>query len=171
MRTPHWSRSRRGFLAGALLNAASAPAAEATPVDERDSIRTAQEEVWRRFIDARHGTFYDYVTPSGEIRIPTPEECASGKPNALGWSSPIENGAFFGGLYLDALCNRWKQAREELVARRAKTIASGLIQLARIGSTPGFVARGISTDGASHYAASSSDQTFQIGRASCRERV
>lgn len=160
MRTPHGRLSRRLLLAGGLMKTASASAAETTAATERDSMHAAQEEIWRRFIDRKHGTFYDYVTPQGEVLIPTPAECAAGKPNALGWSSPIENGAFFGGLYLDALCNRWRQTREEATARRARAIASGLIQLASIGSTAGFVARGISTDGASHYAASSSDQTF-----------
>ena len=41
------------------------------------------------------------------MNLPTPEECRAGKPNALGWFQPIENGAMFNGLYLDAAVNRF----------------------------------------------------------------
>lgn len=124
-----------------------------------DDIEAAHREIWKRFISP-HGTFYDYTTLDGQVELPTAEECAADKPNALGWWSPIENGAFFGGLYLDALCNRWKVDRDEFTAVEARKIAAGLIKLAEIGKTPGFVARGIAADGRGHYAASSSDQTY-----------
>jgi hypothetical protein len=150
------------LLLGAALTAVTSAGrgAESSKDAEEQSVLAAHDEVWRRFIDPKHGTFYDYAPPDGTVLIPTPEECAADKPNALAWSSPIENGAFFGGLYLDALCNRWKRTREAQVRTKAQRIASGLMELASIGSTPGFVARGISTDGEGHHAASSSDQTF-----------
>jgi hypothetical protein len=148
-----------------LKFAASAAGGGALPVSasarpEWKAVQAAHDEVWRRFIDPKHGTFYDYAAGDGTVLIPTPEECATDKPNGLGWSSPIENGGFFGGLYLDALCNRWKRTRDKAAAGKARIIADGLVKLASIGSTPGFVARGISTDGVSHHVASSSDQTF-----------
>ena len=153
--------SRRAVLAaaGGLIVPQPGSAAPVTAAAEATAVAAAHDEVWRRFI-SKHGTFFDYAPPDGTVHVPTPDECARDKPNALGWSSPVENGAFFGGLYLDALCNKWTTARNGATAKEAGAIASGLVRLASIGSTPGFVARGISTDGAAHHAASSSDQTF-----------
>ena len=127
--------------------------------EERTSVEQAHREIWRRLVDP-HGVLYDYSDLDGAVSLPTPEECQQGKPNALGWWTPIENGPFFGGLYLDALCNRWKVTRSQAAADEAKKIAGGLIKLAEVGSTPGFIARGFATDGHSHYPASSSDQTY-----------
>lgn len=119
----------------------------------------AHQEIWRRFISPQ-GTFYDYVGLDGTILLPTAEECAESKPNALGWWTPIENGAFFGGLYLDALCHRWRATQDANIGKEARKVAAGLLKLAEVGATPGFVARGFAGDGTSHYAASSSDQTY-----------
>ena len=88
------------------------------------------------------------------------DECAESKPNALGWWTPVENGAFFGGLYLDALCNRWRATKSDDAARKARAVAAGLMKLGQVGRTPGFIARGFADDGKSHWLASSSDQTF-----------
>lgn len=128
-------------------------------VDERTSIDVAHEQLWARFIN-RHGIIHDYVGLRGEVDLPTPEECRQDKPNALGWSTPIEDGAFFNGLYLDAMCRRFQMTGAEIDAQRARRIAGGLITLAEVGQTPGFIARGVASDGRSHYAASSSDQTY-----------
>ncbi|MBL9204880.1 MAG: hypothetical protein JNN01_07330 [Opitutaceae bacterium] len=124
-----------------------------------ESIERVHQEVWRRFIDP-HGIVIDYTGLNGEVHLPTPDECRDGKPNALGWWSPIENGGFFGGLYLDALCNRWWVTRSAEAAARARIVANGLVKLSEVSDTPGFIARGVSTDGRSHYPASSSDQTY-----------
>ncbi|MBM4047100.1 MAG: hypothetical protein FJ279_18515 [Planctomycetes bacterium] len=119
----------------------------------------AHREIWRRFIGPQ-GLLYDYTALDGTALLPTPEECRTGKPNALGWWTPIENGAFFSGLYLDALCNRWRATQTRIAADEARKVAHGLLKLAEAGETPGFIARGFATDGRSHYAASSSDQTY-----------
>jgi hypothetical protein len=124
-----------------------------------DPAEIAHAEIWKRFISP-HGTLYDYTSLDGKVELPTAAECAADQPNALGWWSPIENGAFFGGLYLDALCNRWKHLRTDDARSEARTIAGGLLKLAECGGTPGFVARGFADDGKSHWAASSSDQTY-----------
>lgn len=124
-----------------------------------DSIDQAHREIWRRFVSP-HGTLYDYTSLGGKVELPAAEECAESKPNALGWWTPIENGAFFGGLYLDGLCNRWKVRRSEEAAREAGRIAAGLMKLGEAGTVPGFVARGFAGDGQSHWLASSSDQTY-----------
>lgn len=130
-----------------------------TAADETRSVEAAHKEIWKRFITP-HGTFYDYTGLDGSVMLPTAEECQADKPNALGWWSPIENGAFFGGLYLDALTRRWSVTKSPEAAKEAHQVAAGLMKLAECGSTPGFVARGLASDGVSHYAASSSDQTF-----------
>ena len=53
----------------------------------------------------------DFADMDGKVSLPTPEECREGKPNALGWWAPIENGAMFNGLYMDAAVNRWKRTQ------------------------------------------------------------
>ena len=65
----------------------------------------AHSEIWRRFIDPL-GIMIDFADMEGKVLLPTPEECRAGKPNALGWWSPIENGAMFNGLYLDGVILR-----------------------------------------------------------------
>jgi hypothetical protein len=83
------------FAAAPLL-----PAAEATAV----AVEKAHAELWGRFVDA-HGIIRDFV---GET--PTPEDCALGRPNAIGWWSPIENGPMFTGMYLPAACERARRS-------------------------------------------------------------
>lgn len=145
-------------LAGHALTSPAAGAAE-TPAAVRQAVDRAHQELWRRFVN-RFGHLYDYTALDGSVQIPTPDECEAGKPNALAWWTPIENGAFFGGLYLDALVNRARITRDPAATDRAHRIAEGLVTLAKVGRVPGFVARGFAADGQSHYAASSSDQTF-----------
>ena len=127
--------------------------------DLRRSVERAHREIWRRFISP-HGTFYDYTALDGRVLLPTPEECRNSKPNALGWWTPIENGGFFGGLYLDALTRRWSVTRDPQAAAEARRVAAGLLKLAVSNAVPGFIARGFADDGAGHYIASSSDQTY-----------
>lgn len=152
--------SRRAVLAAGL--GAFQPPAPPAPGERgvTESIEGAHEEMFRRFLDPDYGTTYDYAPPGGTVLLPTPQECRELKPNALAWWSPIENGGFFGGLYLSALSDRFRLARTAANERDARRVASGLVRLARIGGTPGFIARGVSTDGATHFPASSSDQTF-----------
>lgn len=126
---------------------------------ERESVDRAHQELWKRFIDS-HGLLLDFAGLDGAVDLPTAEECKAGKPNALGWWSPIENGGFFGGIYLNALCNRWRVTKDAASGERARRLAGGLLKLAEVGSTPGFIARGFASDGHSHYTASSSDQTY-----------
>ncbi len=154
---------RKAVLFLLTLTAIAAPGLDTTTQAAEPAVREAVElahrEIWRRFISP-HGTLYDYTSLDGAVLLPTAEECLACKPNALGWWTPIENGAFFGGLYLDALCNRWRALRTPTAAAEARRIAGGLLRLAEPGMTPGFVARGYTADGRGHYPASSSDQTY-----------
>lgn len=153
--------SRRAALrlgTGAVL-AGVAPFARADDGSER-AAEAAHGEIWRRFVDRRIDVLLHYAGLGGEVILPTPEECAACKPNGMSWSLPIEDGPFFGGLYLDGLCRRHAVRRDEEAADKARRIASGLMKLAGAGRTPGFIARGLGADGRSHYPASSEDQTF-----------
>lgn len=124
-----------------------------------DAAEQAHAELWRRFIDA-HGIMLDFTDLDGSVSLPTPEECRAGKPNALGWWSPIENGAMFNGLYMDAAILRWRRTKSAADAAKARRLMEGLLLLNSISDVKGFVGRGVSTDGKSHYAMGSNDQTL-----------
>jgi hypothetical protein len=132
------------------------PAARAA--DPAAAVEQAHGEIWRRFIDA-HGVMLDFTDLDGTVNLPTPEECRAGKPNALGWFQPIENGAMFNGLYLDAAVHRWRATGEDADAAKARRLMEGLLLLNSISEVPGFVGRGVSTDGRSHFPMGSNDQT------------
>ncbi len=102
----------------------------------------------------------DFADLDGTVSLPTPEECKQGKPNALGWWAPIENGAMFNGLYMEAMLNRWQVTGEAAAGEKARRLMEGLLFLNSISDVPGFVGRGVSTDGKSHYPMGSNDQTF-----------
>ena len=85
---------RRTFLALSLLVCGLVSGAE-TPAAK--AIEQAHAETWKRFVD-EHGIVRDYV-----CELPTPEDCRLGKPNAICWWSPIENGPMFTSMYLQAV--------------------------------------------------------------------
>lgn len=72
----------------------------------------------------------------------------------------VENGGFFTGMYLIAAADRYRQNPTAENREKVKRLAGGLYRLQDVGKTPGFIARGIGTDGECHYAASSNDQVF-----------
>jgi hypothetical protein len=126
---------------------ASVAAAETEPAVER-----AHAETWRRFVD-EHGIMRDYV---GEP--PTTEDCRLGRPNAIGWWSPIENGPMFTGMYLNAVVERARRSGGAGDREQARKLARGLLKCASVSDVPGFVARGVGSDGKCHYPLSSDDQ-------------
>ena len=83
-----------------LASLANLHAIESSTKANVNGAEQAHAELWNRFVD-QHGIIRDYV---GDL--PTPEDCALGKPNAIGWWSPIEDGPMFTGLYLPAVCER-----------------------------------------------------------------
>ena len=117
------------------------------------AVESAHAALWSKFIGPE-GLIHDYV---GEL--PTPEECALGKPNAIGWWSPIENGPMFTGLYLPAACQRARRSGQPGDRERARRLAQGLLLCASVSNVPGFIARGVGTDGKCHYPMGSDDQT------------
>lgn len=118
------------------------------------SIEQANQELWENFID-KYGIIRDFV---GET--PTPEDCALGRPNAIGWWSPIENGPFFTGLYLSAACERAQRSGKKIDREKARRLANGLLKCASVSDVAGFVTRGVGTDGKCHYPLGSVDQTI-----------
>lgn len=117
------------------------------------AVEQAHSELWHRFVDS-HGIIRDFV---GELS--TPEDCSLGKPNAIGWWSPIEDGPMFTGLYLPAACERARRSGDAADKTNARRLMQGLIKCASVSDVPGFIARGIGTDGVCHYPLGSDDQT------------
>ncbi|MBT3292348.1 MAG: hypothetical protein HN380_33830, partial [Victivallales bacterium] len=118
------------------------------------AVEAAHAALWDRFI-SEGGLMYDYI---GEI--PTPEDCREGRPNAIGWWSPIENGPMFTGLYLPAICGRARRSGSAVDRAEAGRLARGLLLAASVSDVPGFIARGVGTDGKCHYPLGSTDQTL-----------
>ena len=116
------------------------------------AIEKAHAETWRRFVD-EHGIVRDYV---GDL--PTPEDCRLGKPNAIGWWSPIENGPMFTGMYLNAMVERARRSGTAADKEQARKLSQGLLKCASVSDVPGFIARGVGSDGKCHYPLSSDDQ-------------
>lgn len=151
--------SRRRFLQTTTVVTATVLTPRAWARDAAVAVEQAHHELWRRFID-KHGVMIDFTDLDGTVNYPTPEECRAGQPNALGWYQPIENGAMFNGLYMDAAVNRWRHTRSEADAAKARRLMEGLLFLNSISEVRGFVGRGVSTDGKSHYPMGSNDQTL-----------
>ena len=125
-----------------------------------EAVQRAHHELWRRFIDPTWHTFYDHAGLDGEVVLPTAEECLADKPNALTWDISVSDGAMFGGFYMEGAIQRWMITRQAADREKARRIAKGLMKLATVGQTKGFIARGVTADGSAHYALSSEDQVL-----------
>ncbi|WP_278469499.1 hypothetical protein [Gimesia maris] len=68
-----------------LTSLSAVPAAEPVTQPVLSGVEQAHAELWRRFVDS-YGIIHDFV---GDL--PTPEDCRLGKPNAIGWRSPVED--------------------------------------------------------------------------------
>lgn len=122
------------------------------------NVEDIHRDVWQRFVQP-NGLLLDYNLPGGGITLPTPAEARSGRPNALSYWTPVENGAFFTGLYLDAVALRWERSHTATDREKVKKLADGLLLCAEVAEVPGFIARNVLPDGRSHYALGSDDQT------------
>mgnify|MGYP000887701982 CR=1 FL=1 len=112
-----------------------------------------------RFMSPDH-LIYDYAGPEGEVDLPTPEECAACKPNAMAWWSPIEDCAFLTADYLTGQCNWYRREKSEERRGEIRGMVSGLFKLQDVCGVPGMIARGIGSDGKCHPRASSNDQVI-----------
>jgi len=66
----------------------------------------------------------------------------------------------FNGMYMDAAVLRWERTRRDADAATARRLMEGLLLLNSVSEVPGFVARGVSSDGRSHFPMGSNDQTM-----------
>jgi len=121
--------------------------------DVQRAVESAHAALWAKLIGSE-GLIHDFV---GEI--PNADDCRLGRPNAIGWWSPIENGPMFTGLYLPAACERARRSGDPVDKKHAQLLAHGLMVCASVSDVPGFVARGVGTDGTCHYPLGSDDQT------------
>lgn len=146
------------ILAAAFTCGILSATAHADDAAAKAQVDKAHAEIWRRFVDP-YNLVLDYCDLDGSIIRPTPEDCREMKPSALSWGVPVEDGPMFNGLYLDALCTRWKLTKDEEARDKAKRLIDGLLFVSSVGKTPGFVARGVATDGKTTYPMGSNDQT------------
>ena len=82
------------------------------------------------------------ISPRLPGDIHSPEDCSDGRPNAIGWWSPIENAPMFTGLYLPAICERAKRSGATGDREKARRLTGGLLKCASVSDVPGFIARG-----------------------------
>ncbi|WP_336515036.1 hypothetical protein [Pollutibacter soli] len=122
------------------------------------NIEKAHTEIWKKFID-QYNVLIDFTDVDGSYDRPTREEFLENKPNALAWWTPVENGSMFNGLYLDGICERWMQTKNKSDKEKAARLVKGLLFLASVGDTPGFIARSVATDGKTPPAMGSNDQS------------
>lgn len=121
-------------------------------------VQAVHDDLWNRFVQP-NGLIIDYTGLDGTIDMPTAEDCIAAKPNAVSWWVPTENGAFFTGLYLEAMVKRAKFTGADEDKEKARKLAAGLLSCGTVGEQPGFVARYVLPDGKSHYSMGSDDQT------------
>lgn len=176
------------FLLLTLLSLPALGEAPANPPAKEPTMRTVQrvvETLERRFLSPEN-VLYDFVGPTGDVLLPTPEECRLNQPNAFAWNTPIENGGFFNGDLLAALVRLHQRHPIPQFAPFAARLADGLKRLQDVSPTPACILRGFGSDGRCHYPASSADQVtpFLLGlwlyansdlaspeeRRDCRER-
>lgn len=121
------------------------------------------EDINRRFIARPQGLLLDYARLDGSIELPNAEDCRLGRPNALSWWTPLENGPFLTGLYLDAVLRRHEISRTSSDASLARELANGLLRCEDPdGTLPGFIARGVygpDLSSPAFYGIGSDDQT------------
>lgn len=67
------------------------------------------------------------VAYGADVELPTPKDCAEGRPNAIGWWSPIENGPMFTGPFLQAMVRRAKRTGMGEDVARCRRLAEGLL--------------------------------------------
>jgi hypothetical protein len=151
--------SRFPVILAVLVGSLMAAEVDPGPVAARAAVDALHAELNRRFSDPQ-GLLYDYTAADGQVVMPTPEECRAAKPNGLAWWCPIENGAFFTGLWLSALVDRFAATHDPATAERARRAAAGLLRLSTVGEHPAFIARGVAEDGHSHFPGGSDDQTL-----------
>lgn len=123
-----------------------------------EKIEKLHNLIWKRFIRMPQGHLLDNADENGNTILPSKSDCEKCYPNPLSWLTGIENGGFFGGLYLYALVTDYDKNPTENRKNEIMILANGLFILCDVSETDGFIARGVADDGSSHYPVSSEDQ-------------
>jgi len=126
-------------------------------------MRKCHARIWQHFIHPELGLLYDYVAPDEDDRppfwwLPTPEEIARRYPNPQGWSTGMEDSSINGGVYLAAMVTAHRVTGRDEYIEKARRLYQGLIRTATCSPEKGYIARGLTYDGAHWYPASSVDQ-------------
>ena len=116
------------------------------------------EIVFQRYVRMPYGHLLDAADENGEAVIPTAEECKAFLPSGLGWTTPIADCAMFGGLYVFALLELYSVSPSASLQKELHLLMDGLFLLSDVAEIDGFIARGVSDDGVTHYPISSDDQ-------------
>ena len=119
-----------------------------------ETVDALEKKIWKDFV-CEYGFVLDY---KGDF--PSPQDCLDGRPNYLNWWGPTENAAKFTGLYLASVCQRHMLIPNESDAEKARRLAKGLMLCASVSDVKGFISRGVSSDGRTHYPIGSEDQTL-----------
>ena len=155
------------LLPGASPKNSKGPAPGKLPAEKAKLISIVERniDIFEKRFFTRDKVLLDYAGLNGEVILPTPEECALNKPNALAWVTPIENGAMFNGILLPGVLNCWKKAPSPKLADFARDLLKGLFSLQDKSPVPGCILRGVGSDGKCHYPGSSNDQVvpFLLG--------
>lgn len=139
------------FLFSLLCNSMFAQSKNTKSLDRLNS------EIWNRYVN-KFDIINDYTDLNGNIYWPTAEEMILGKPNALGWWTPFENGSMFGGLYMDGAIKRMEFTKAYSDSIKVRRLAKGLLKLASVSPVVGAFTRGVTSDGQTYYAMGSDDQ-------------
>lgn len=136
------------------------------PIPPRHPVNELHADIQKRFVLRPQGLVLDYVNADDSTSLPDAEDCRLGRPNALSWWTPLENGPFLTGLYLDGILRRHARTVSMDDARLAREFVEGLLRCASLDpATPGFIARGYYLDPenpdapAAYYGIGSDDQT------------
>lgn len=122
-----------------------------------EKVDEAHHSIWERFFNAENDLLYDFYKPD-RSEFPTEQEIAADRPNRAGWSTGIEDGAYFGGPLLYGLTLGAELTGSADLAEKARRVASGLIMLATTSHRRGFLIRGMPPGTSAHYRNSSVDQ-------------
>ncbi|MDD5728100.1 MAG: hypothetical protein PHV59_06015 [Victivallales bacterium] len=115
--------------------------------------------LWEHFIDPRTDMMYEFRDLfRRDSLLPSPEEVRQEIPNPAGWVCGFEDCCLNGSMYLAGLLAEFIAVGSPFSAIRMKKIFAGLMHLAGVSETKGFLARGVLPDGRTHYPNSSVDQ-------------
>ena len=124
-----------------------------------DKIEALHSMIWSRFFEPEQAMLYTFINPRTRRPVlPTVDEVLRCIPNTAGWQTPIEDCCLCAGTYLESMLLRYAADTTPANKRCVREIFRGLRNLATCGRRRGFIARGLLSDGKTHYPDTSVDQ-------------